>query len=289
MENKEVIVRKETVEKKENMDLFELYLLERENAPATIQKYKTDVRTFFRYMDSNHEITKECLLQYKNWLIEHYALSSVNSMLVALNQYLVCIGLERWKLRRVKTQRKIYEEEHRKMSTEEYFCLIETARSEGKERLALMMETMCSTGIRVSELKFFTVESIRNGIVKVWNKGKYRLVVMPEKLCKKLEKYVQDQKLQSGMIFVTRNGKAVDRSNIWREMKKLAEKAGIAGEIIFPHNLRHLFGRTFFHLTRNLVLLADILGHSSMEVTRIYASDGIASWKEKIEKLNLVI
>lgn len=279
----------ESVNRTENLKLFELYLLERENAPATIQKYKTDVRTFFRYLGDRQEITKECLIRYKNWLIENYALSSVNSMLVALNQYLVCIGLERWKLRRVKTQRRIYEEEQKELSTENYFRLIEAARKEGKERLALMMETMCSTGIRVSELSFFTVESVNSGIVRVWNKGKYRLVVLPEKLCIKLKQYIREQNLQSGMVFVTRNGKPVDRSNIWREMKRLSDKTGIAGEVIFPHNLRHLFGRTFFHLTRNLVLLADILGHSSLEVTRIYASDGIASWREKIEQLNLVV
>lgn len=279
----------ESVEITENMKLFELYLLERENAPATIQKYKTDVRTFFRYLGDSQEITKECLIKYKNWLIENYALSSVNSMLVALNQYLVCIGLERWKLRRVKTQRKIYEDEQKELSIENYFQLIEAAREEGKERLALMMETMCSTGIRVSELSFFTVESVSSGIVRVWNKGKYRLVVLPEKLCMKLKQYIRKQNLQSGMVFVTRNGKPVDRSNIWREMKRLSEKTGIVREVIFPHNLRHLFGRTFFHLTRNLVLLADILGHSSLEVTRIYASDGIASWREKIEQLNLVV
>ena len=279
----------ESVERTENMKLFELYLLERENAPATIQKYKTDVRTFFRYLGDSQEITKECLIKYKNWLIENYALSSVNSMLVALNQYLVCIGLERWKLRRVKTQRKIYEDEQKELSIENYFQLIEAAREEGKERLALMMETMCSTGIRVSELSFFTVESVSSGIVRVWNKGKYRLVVLPEKLCMKLKQYIRKLNLQSGMVFVTRNGKPVDRSNIWREMKRLSEKTGIVREVIFPHNLRHLFGRTFFHLTRNLVLLADILGHSSLEVTRIYASDGIASWREKIEQLNLVV
>lgn len=279
----------ESVEITENMKLFELYLLERENAPATIQKYKTDVRTFFRYLGDSQEITKECLIKYKNWLIENYALSSVNSMLVALNQYLVCIGLERWKLRRVKTQRKIYEDEQKELSIENYFQLIEAAREEGKERLALMMETMCSTGIRVSELSFFTVESVSSGIVRVWNKGKYRLVVLPEKLCMKLKQYIRKLNLQSGMVFVTRNGKPVDRSNIWREMKRLSEKTGIVREVIFPHNLRHLFGRTFFHLTRNLVLLADILGHSSLEVTRIYASDGIASWREKIEQLNLVV
>ena len=210
-------------------------------------------------------------------------------MLVALNQYLVCIGLERWKLRRVKIQRNLYEEEQKKLSTKNYFKLIEAARIAGKERLALMMETMGSTGIRVRELKFFTVESVRTGIVKVWNKGKYRLVVLPEKLCHKLTKYIADRKLQSGMVFVTRNGKPVDRSNIWREMKKLSEKTEISRKEIFPHNLRHLFGRTFYHMTKNIVLLADILGHSSMEVTRIYASDGIASWKEKVEQLNLVI
>ncbi len=272
-----------------NMEFFEEYLLERENAPATIRKYKTDVRTFFRYTQNDQEFTKEQLIQYRNWLVENYALSSVNSMLVALNQYLVCIGKERWKLRRVKTQRKIYEDVQKELSTEHYFRLIEAARSEGKERLALMMETMCSTGIRVSELKFFTVESVKSGIVRVWNKGKYRLVVLPEKLCGKLEQYAASRNLNTGMIFVTRNGKPVDRSNIWREMKRLSEKTDIADAVIFPHNLRHLFGRKFFHLTKNLVLLADILGHSSIEVTRIYASDGIASWKEKIEKLDLVV
>ena len=264
-------------------------MLESEDAPATIQKYKTDVRTFFRCLGDSQEITKECLIKYKNWLIENYALSSVNSMLVALNQYLVCIGLERWKLRRVKTQRKIYEDEQKELSIENYFRLIEAAREEGKERLALMMETMCSTGIRVSELSFFTVESVSSGIVRVWNKGKYRLVVLPEKLCMKLKQYIRKQNLQSGMVFVTRNGKPVDRSNIWREMKRLSEKTGIVREVIFPHNLRHLIGRTFFHLTRNLVLLANIIGHSSLEVTRIYASDEIASWREKIEQLILVV
>ena len=158
----------------------------------------------------------------------------------------------------------------------------------GKEQIAMIMETMCATGIRVSELKYFRVENVKKGIVRVWNKGKYRIVIIPAVLRKKLLLYISKNKIRSGIIFCTRTGKEKDRSNIWREMKQIAKKAGVKLERVFPHNLRHLFARTFYRETKNLLNLADILGHSSLEVTRIYASDGMSEWKRNLEKLKLL-
>ena len=158
----------------------------------------------------------------------------------------------------------------------------------GKEQIAMIMETMCATGIRVSELKYFRVKNVKKGIVRVWNKGKYRIVIIPAVLRKKLLLYISKNKIRSGIIFCTRTGKEKDRSNIWREMKQIAKKAGVKLERVFPHNLRHLFARTFYRETKNLLNLADILGHSSLEVTRIYASDGMSEWKRNLEKLKLL-
>lgn len=162
------------------------------------------------------------------------------------------------------------------------------ARRDKKEQIAMIMETMCATGIRVSELRFFRVENIQRGIVKVWNKGKCRLVILPQLLKKKLLIYINKNCIRSGVIFRTRSGRAKDRSNIWREMKEAAERAGIDPQKAFPHNLRHLFARTFYRETKNLINLADILGHSSLEVTRIYASDGLNEWKRNIERTRLL-
>ena len=152
----------------------------------------------------------------------------------------------------------------------------------------MIMETICATGIRVSELKYFSVESVRNGIVKVWNKGKYRSVLLPENLRKKLLAYIGVRRIRSGPVFCTRNGRPKERSNIWKEMKALAEKAGVDAKKVFPHNLRHLFARTFYKITKNLIELADILGHSSLEVTRIYAREGLEARKRNLEKLDLI-
>ena len=281
MENKNVKI--------EELDLveFQNFLRERENAAATIEKYVRDVKTFTRF--SGEEImTKELLLEYKDWLIKHYAVSSANSMMVGLNQFLSFIELGRWKLKRIKVQRLNYEGQEKELTKKEYQLLIFTAKKQGKEQLAMIMETMCATGIRVSELKFFRVEDIKQGVVKIWNKGKYRMVVLTDKLRKKLDLYRKKQGIKKGYIFVTRNGRIKDRSNIWREMKNLAKAAKINPDKIFPHNLRHLFARTFYAKTKNLIDLADILGHSSLEVTRIYTYAGIREWKRNIEKLDLL-
>lgn len=270
------------------LEEFREYMEEKENAPATIEKYLRDVRTFLKYSGRETQITKEHLLKYKEWLIENYAVNSVNSMLVSLNQFLAFLELGRLKLKRIRIQRQDLLGMGKELTKEEFQLLVKTARGRGKEQLAMMMETMGATGIRVSELKFFRVENIRSGMIRVWNKGKYRLVILPKLLRQKLLLYVSRQKIRSGLIFCTRSGKEKDRSNIWREMKHLAKEAGIDPEKVFPHNLRHLFARNFYKITKNLINLADILGHSSLETTRIYATEGIAEWKKNIEQVRIL-
>lgn len=267
---------------------FKNHMEERENAPATIEKYLRDVRTFLKYGGKETRITKEHLLKYKEWLMERYAVNSVNSMLVSLNQFLAFLELGRLKLKRIRVQRQDLLGGGKELNKEEFQLLVKTARDCGKEQLAMMMETMGATGIRVSELKFFRVENIRGGMIRVWNKGKYRLVILPELLKQKLLAYVSKQKIRSGLIFCTKSGKEKDRSNIWREMKQLARQAGIDPEKVFPHNLRHLFARNFYKITKNLINLADILGHSSLETTRIYATEGIAEWQRNIEQVKIL-
>lgn len=267
---------------------YEIHLREREYAPATISKYLTDVRTFLRYLDDGKTITRDNLLTYKEWLIGNYAVASANSMLAALNQFLVYSGYENWKIKRLKIQRRIFDASQRELTREEYFQLLKTARRKGNEQLALIMETICATGIRVSELKYFRVEFLRENVLRIRNKGKYRLIILPERLRKRLINFAKKKRVTGGCIFLTTGGKEKNRSGIWREMKRLAKDAGIEKDKVFPHNLRHLFARTFYRMTGNLVQLADILGHSSMEVIRIYAADGIAEWKKAMEKLELI-
>ena len=267
---------------------FEEYLVERENSASTVEKYVRDVKTFFRFLGGVPEVSRKRLLEYKDWLLENYAVRSANSMLVALNQFLVFIEKGKMRIKQIKVQAQSFQTAEREMDREEFIRLVKTARAEGKEQLALLMETVCATGIRISELKYFRVENVRRGMVKVWNKGKYRLVLLAESIRKKLLLYISKNKIRSGAVFCTRNGKEKDRSNIWKEMKRVAEKAGVDPEKVFPHNLRHLFARTFYKKTKNLINLADILGHSSLEVTRIYTSEGIEEWKRNLEMLDLV-
>ena len=282
--------RKEQKIKSEMLNDFKVYLQERENAPATIEKYLRDVRTFLNYMQTcqSEYITKEKLLDYKSWLLEHYSVSSVNSMIVALNQFLIFVELGRLRLKRVRVQRQDMDQMGRELTKEEFHRLVQDARKLGKNQLAMLMETLCATGIRVSELKFFRVETIRRGLVKVWNKGKYRLVIIPKELQKRLFFYIRKYKISNGPIFCTKSGKDKNRSNIWKEMKILANKSGIDISKVFPHNLRHLFARIFYKTTKNLINLADILGHSNLEVTRIYAAEGIAEWKRNIERMRIL-
>lgn len=279
MRRNEVELRREQIEE------FRQYLYERENARATIQKYVSDIGTFFDYLDGQVIVDKQKLLDYKEWLLRRYAVSSVNSMLAALNQFLEFQELDFLKVRRVKVQKSLFLKEEKELTKEEYRKLVQTALSEEKEQLALCMETIASTGIRISELEFFTVESVRRDYIEIVNKGKYRRIFLPKVLRQKLLLFARKNEIRKGAIFITRTGKKKCRSNIWREMKALKEKAGINGNKIFPHNLRHLFARTYYGITKDLAGLGDLLGHSSLNVTRIYTSNTGKIYQKQLDLL----
>lgn len=277
---------------KVQMEEFKEYLYERENAEATIQKYLTDIRTFFRFLGDDMIINKKRLLSYKEWLKDSYMVNSANSILAALNQFLEFLGLGVWKIKRFKMQKALFLDEDRELTEAEYRKLLKTALADGKYQLALCMETIASTGIRISELPAFTVEAVKKNFIEVTNKGKYRRIFLPKEIRKKLLYYAEEQKIESGPIFVTRNGKPKSRSNIWREMKALKEKAGIDGRKIFPHNLRHLFARVYYRATKDLAGLGDLLGHSSLNITRIYTSNTGKIYQtqlDNIEQSNIVM
>lgn len=272
--------------KPEMLDGFERYLYERENASATIRKYITDIRTFFSFLNDDLTVDKQRILEYKEWLVKHYAVNSINSMLAALNQYLEFLELDALKVKRIKMQKDLFLREEKELTQKEYQKLLETAVSEGKYQLALCMETIASTGIRISELEFFTVEALKQKCIVFVNKGKYRRIFLPRKLRMKLLRYAGRQKIKRGPIFVTRNGKPKSRSNIWREMKALKNQAGIDGDKIFPHNLRHLFARIYYKMTQDLAGLGDLLGHSSLNVTRIYTSNTGKIYQEQLDAID---
>lgn len=277
--------RNEVELKREQIEEFRQYLYERENARATIQKYISDIGTFFDYLGGEVLVDKQKLLDYKEWLLRRYAVSSVNSMLAALNQFLEFQELDFLKVRRVKVQKSLFLKEEKELTKEEYRKLVQTAFSEGKEQLALCMETIASTGIRISELEFFTVESVRRDYIEIVNKGKYRRIFLPKVLRQKLLFFAKKNGIRRGAIFITRTGKKKCRSNIWREMKALKEKTGINGNKIFPHNLRHLFARTYYGTTKDLAGLGDLLGHSSLNVTRIYTSNTGKIYQKQLDSL----
>ena len=256
--------------RQDDLKAFEKYLYERENAKATIGKYMTDMHTFYRYLRNRRQIDKSCLREYKEWLLERYAVNSVNSMLAALNQFLDFLGEGSMKVRRVKTQRPLFLREEKELTRKEYIRLIDAARRSGKIQLALCMETIASTGVRISELPYFTVENIKKGKIEIINKGKYRRIFLGADIRKMLLKYCKKNGIKQGPVFITRNGKPKNRSNLWREMKALKKMAGVSGEKIFPHNFRHLFARVYYQATKDIAGLADLLGHSSLNVTRIW-------------------
>lgn len=268
---------------------FREYLYERENSEATIAKYMADIRTFYRFLALDRRVDKAKTIAYKEWLLERYAAASANSMIAALNQFLIFLGEGSLRVKRVRIQKQMFLKDEKEMSRSEYRRLVETAKSRGKYKLALLMETICSTGIRVSELSYFTVRAVKHGKVEVHNKGKIRIILMPEALRKKLLYFAKREGITQGAIFITKNGKPKNRSNIWAEMKALHRAAGVDAKKVFPHNLRHLFAREYYRLCRDVAGLADILGHSSLETTRIYMSSAAAMYKERFEKMKLVI
>lgn len=273
----------------EDLNQFKFYMLREEKSENTIEKYLRDLRAFAKFTSGN-VITKELVIEYKNKLItEKYAVRSINSMIASLNSFFSFMGWYDLKVKSIKLQRQIYCPEDKELTKSEYIRLINTAKKKGNERLDLLIQTICSTGIRVSELQFITVEAIKRGEALVSLKGKTRTVFIVKELKKKLLRYAAEQGIKSGMIFVTRTGKALSRSNIWREMKKLCEEAGVNPHKVFPHNLRHLFARTFYGIEKDIAKLADILGHSSINTTRIYIMTTGAEHRRRMENMRLVI
>ena len=274
-----------------NMDRineFIEYLKINEKSKATIDKYLRDVIAFYKTI-INQKLTKETVLAYKNIICEKYAAISVNSMLAAVNKFLDFIGASELKVKRLKIQRNMFINEQKELTKQEYYRLIKAAQQQSNKRLNLILQTICSTGIRISELKYITKEAINNGRAEINCKGKLRVIFLPKDLCKKLKQYSISKNIKTGSVFITKNGNELDRSNIWRDMKKLCEYAKVAPEKVFPHNLRHLFARMFYAIEQDIVKLADILGHSSINTTRIYTASSGREHQEKIEKLSYAL
>ena len=267
------------------LEKFEGYLQRKECAALTRRKYCKDVGLFLQYLGEKQIITREILLSYKEWLSGQYAVSSVNSMLAALNQFLEFLELDGWKVRRLRVQRQLFLRQEKTMTEREYGLLLGEAQRQKKYQLALIIETLAGTGARVGELPFFTVKQARRGQIEIRHKGKCRQILLPRKLRDRLLTYAARKGIERGPIFVTRNGKPKDRSNIWNEMKALGRKAGVDAEKIFPHNLRHFFARSYYELTRDLAGLAGLLGHSSLEVTRIYTAHPVRFYQRAIDQL----
>lgn len=272
----------------QTLDKFESHLQEEEKSMATIEKYLRDVRHFLNFAEKR-KIDKTLTMEYKLKLREEYAASSANSMIASLNSFLRFVKMDKCCIKQFKIQRKIYCSEEKELSREEYFRLVNTAKAKGNERLGLVIETICATGIRVSELQYITAEAAHHGEATVTCKGKTRTIFIPNRLQKKLLRYIKKQRIISGAIFVTRSGKPMNRCNIWREMKALCERAGVLPEKVFPHNLRHLFARIFYGIEKDIVKLADVLGHSSINTTRIYIVTTGEEHRRQIDKMQLVL
>lgn len=266
---------------------FQRYLQERERSAGTIEKYLHDVRNFAAG-NSGRPVTKDAVLRWKGELSGKYRPATVNAMLAALNAYLGFAGWDDCKVKALRLQKRMFREPGREMTRSDYEKLLEAARSCGKERLALLMETICSTGIRVSEVQYITLEAARTGRTEISLKGKIRTILLPHKLCRKLLSYGKKQKIASGELFLTRSGKGISRKQIWAEMKALCRTAGVEESKVFPHNLRHLFARIFHQSCRDINRLADVLGHNSIETTRIYLLSTGVEHAHSLDRLGLV-
>ena len=271
----------------EQIKEFSNYLCREEKSTATQEKYLRDVQAFCVYADSN-EITKELVVAWKKQLVKSgYAVRSINSMLASVNSLLDFLGLSNCKVKNIRTQRQTYCTEDKELTKAEYLRLL--AASKKNEQLNLVIQTICGTGIRVSELRHFTVEAIRCGEVTVDCKSKTRTILVPGKLKNILLNYAKKHAITTGTIFITRTGKPLNRSNIWSAMKKLCEVAGVKSSKVFPHNLRKLFARTFYGIEKDIAKLADILGHSSINTTRIYIMTTGIEHRRKIDRLGLIV
>lgn len=271
-----------------NIEQFHDRLIEDEKSEATIEKYLRDVRAFFSFA-GDEAVTKETAVRYKEHLKKNYQPASVNSMLAAVNRFFREMGWFECIVKALKIQREAFRPKERELSKEEYLRLLEAAEENGNTRLYLLMQTLCATGIRVSELPFITVEAVRSGQAIVSLKGKTRRILLTAALRRELKHYIKERNLKSGSIFVTKNGRPMDRSNILHEMKALCDAAGVDRNKVFPHNLRHLFACLFYQKEKDPIRLADLLGHANVNTTRIYTCVSGDEQERQIEELGLVI
>lgn len=273
--------------KEEYIAAFGAWLNREEKSAATVEKYLRDTEAFYDYA-GERSVTKELVKEWKESLLtKGYAASSINSMLAGLNSLLQFLDWKECKVKNLKTQRRTYCPEEKELTKAEYLRLLEAAKDH--PQLRLVMETICGSGIRVSELQFFTVETVQNGKIEISNKGKTRTILITGKLKKKLLDWAKKNEIKEGPVFVTRNGKPLNRSNIWTKMKKLCKNAGVAASKVFPHNLRKLFARMFYKIEKDIAKLADILGHSSINTTRIYIMTTGFEHLRLLERLGLVL
>ena len=269
-------------------DQFEDYLRHDEREESTIEAYLRSLTRFAEWADGR-AVTKELAMEWKAALAESgYRPISVNAMLAAVNKFFTCMGREDCKVKYLKLQRQMFRKSEKDLSKEEYQRLVQAAHEKGDLRMELILETICATGIRVGELKYITVEAVRAGVAEIALKGKIRTILLPHRLCRKLQKYAKQQKIASGKIFLTQDGLPVSRQSIWTRMKALCEAAGVERSKVFPHNLRSLFARSFYGSCHDVVRLADVLGHSSIETTRIYLMSTGKEYLRQLDKLGLV-
>ena len=271
----------------ETLAAFARQLGEEERSPATLEKYLREVRQFAAFL-GGREVTRELAAAWREELSARQSPATVNGKLTALDRLLASLGWEDCRVKHLRVQRQLFRDSARELSREEYARLVETARRLGRGRLSLLMETICATGIRVSEVRYITAEAVREGRTEIALKGKIRTILLPGKLCRKLEKYARQKKITSGELFLTRSGRPMSRKQIWAEMKGVCRAAGVAPSKVFPHNLRHLFARCFYRVSRDVAKLADVLGHSSIETTRIYLISTGAEHAGILRKMRLI-
>ena len=273
-----------------NLEKYREYLFMEEHSKRTIEKYCHDVQEFYKPLPKGKLVSKERVLSWKEKLRKSgYAVATINSMLVAVNGLCRFLGWTECCVKLLRQQRRIFRDKLLELTRKEYLRLLQAAKKKGRYRLMLVMETLCATGIRISELRYVTVEAAREGRAVVSCKNKSRVIILPAKLCKKLLQYCDQRNIRSGTIFLSRGGNPLDRSNIWSEMKKLCGEAAVDPRKVYPHNFRHLFARAFYSAGHDLAKLADILGHSSIETTRIYIMESGAEHERLVSALGFIV
>ncbi len=268
---------------------FRMQLHREEKGKLTVEKYMRDLKKLEDFANGR-SLDKELVIEYKQYLKDcgKYKTKSINSYLVAANRFFSFMGWEELRVKTYKVQKETFRPENRNFTRRDYKKLVAAAKRAGNQRLALLIQTICAVGLRVSELQMITVDAVKKGIAQIQCKGKERQVLLPRSLQKHLMHYIRKKGIRGGIVFRTSSGKPLDRSNIWKEMKALCERAGVDRDKVFPHNLRHLFAVTFYKMSRDIGMLADILGHGSIETTRIYIKTSSCEYRERLDKMKLV-